>query len=52
MFEKLKSYITKILNAKMKGKIYIHFDGSGKWENVRWGIELNNETKLNEDLIP
>jgi hypothetical protein len=42
----------KVLSSKVKGKIIINLDGSGKWENIKYGIELNNELRLNEELIP
>jgi hypothetical protein len=46
------SYILKVLNAKAIGSVSIHFDGSGKMENVKYGIELTHETKLDEAIIP
>ena len=50
--EQLKIYIIRVLTAKVKGKIIISFDGSGKWDGVKYGIELTHETKLDADLIP
>ena len=50
--EKLKLYILKCLNAKIKGKIIISLDGSGKQEGIKYGIELMHETELRDEFIP
>lgn len=52
MFESLKLFIIKCLSARVKGKIIISLDGSGKSDGVKYGIELTHETKLDADLIP
>lgn len=42
MREKLLGIITHFVFIHAKGKIEINFDGSGKFENVRWTITLSD----------
>jgi hypothetical protein len=52
MLEKLKIFILKCLALKVKGKVIVSMDGSGKVEGIKYGIELTHETELKEEFIP